>query len=315
MKFWERKKYFAAIRNAWGMIQKDQCYASGGWGPDETFIAPGKGKLFESLSTTRRSFETPCGTYATFKLSRYLIGFTGDARYGDGMERVLYNGILAAKPLLADGSAFYYSDYKAAGHKVYHPDKFPCCSGTYPQAIVDYLANIYLASADTLLVNLYVPSTARWQGPTGPVTIRQETDYPQSEKITIHMNPEKPSEFALRLRIPEWTTAASVTVNGTSIPTKMDNSAALIQRTWIPEDIVEIILPQSYRTEPIDRQHTDTVAVMRGPMMYVGLTPPTAPAIIKHLSEEPPAAAAGFSLVPFYEVDREKYMTYFTKQA
>jgi DUF1680 family protein len=163
------------------------------------------------------------------------------------------------------------------------------------------------------LVNLYVPSTARWEGPAGPVTIRQETDYPQSEKITIHVNPEKPGVFALRLRIPEWTAGASVTVNGVSVPMTMDRSAALIQRTWNPGDVVEMILPQSYRTEPIDRQHTDTVAVMRGPMMYVGVTPPAAPAMIEHVAEEPPAAAAGFSLVPFYEVDREGYTTYFTK--
>ena len=107
------------------------------------------------------------------------------------------------------------------------------------------------------------------------------------------------SAFALRLRIPEWTTASLVTVNGVSMPTSIDRSAVLIQRTWNSGDVVEMILPQSYRTEPIDRQHTDTVAVMRGPMMYVGLTPPTAPAIIQHISEEPPAAAAGFSLVLF----------------
>jgi len=50
---------------------------------------PGKGLLGESVSTSRAHFETPCGAYAHFKLGRYLLRFTADARYGDGIERVL----------------------------------------------------------------------------------------------------------------------------------------------------------------------------------------------------------------------------------
>jgi hypothetical protein len=35
---------------------------------------------------------------------------TRDSRYGDSMERVLYNTILGVKPLKEDGTSFYYSD-------------------------------------------------------------------------------------------------------------------------------------------------------------------------------------------------------------
>ena len=54
------------------------------------------------------------------------------------MERVLYNTILGAKPLLPDGTSFYYSDYNDNAQKGYHPDKWPCCSGTFPQVTADY---------------------------------------------------------------------------------------------------------------------------------------------------------------------------------
>ena len=37
------------------------------------------------------------GCYAQFKLARYLLRFTAEARYGDDLERVLYNTILGAK--------------------------------------------------------------------------------------------------------------------------------------------------------------------------------------------------------------------------
>ena len=120
--------HLQAIKNGWDMIEAQQ-FASGGWGPDEAFVAPGRGKLGESLTTTRAHFETPCGAYAHFKLARYLLRITGESRYADGMERVLYNTILGAKDPSGDGRFFYYSDYKSGATKGYHPDKWPCCSG------------------------------------------------------------------------------------------------------------------------------------------------------------------------------------------
>jgi hypothetical protein len=104
-------KYFEAIRNAWDMIEKTQQFASVGWGPKETSVEPHKGKLGESLTGTHAHFETPCGAYAYFKLARYLLRFTGEARYGDGLERVLYNTALGAKDPSGKGHFFHYSDY------------------------------------------------------------------------------------------------------------------------------------------------------------------------------------------------------------
>jgi hypothetical protein len=48
------------------------------------------------------------------KLARYLLSFTGDAHYGDGLERVLYNTILGAKDPDGDSDFFYYSSYGSA---------------------------------------------------------------------------------------------------------------------------------------------------------------------------------------------------------
>ena len=42
---------------------------------------------------------------------KYLIRCTGDARYGDWVERLAINGIGASIPMTADGRVFYYSDY------------------------------------------------------------------------------------------------------------------------------------------------------------------------------------------------------------
>jgi DUF1680 family protein len=126
------QKHLRAAQNGFGFLRSTQSFATGGWGPDELFRPPGSGEVGASLSKSHAGFETPCGAYAHFKIGRYLLSATGDSRYGDSMEGVLYNTILGAKPLKEDGTSFYYSDYNMRAHKGYHPDKWPCCSGTFP---------------------------------------------------------------------------------------------------------------------------------------------------------------------------------------
>jgi len=110
------EKYLRAAANGLRLVQ-EQSYATGGWGPNEAFVEPGKGLLAASLATTHASFETPCGAYGQFKITRYLLRVTRDSRYGDSMEQVLYSTIAGAKPIQPDGTSFYYSDYNRANAK------------------------------------------------------------------------------------------------------------------------------------------------------------------------------------------------------
>ena len=156
------EKHLRAAKNGFEMLEKTQSFATGGWGPNEAFGEPGTGQLGDSLTTTHASFETPCGAYGHFKITRYLLRVTKDSRYGDSMERVLYNTILGAWPIQADGTSFYYSDYATTGKKVWYGDKWPCCSGTFPQLAADYHISTYLRSADGVYVNLFTPSSVQW---------------------------------------------------------------------------------------------------------------------------------------------------------
>lgn len=119
------QKHLRAAQNGMRFILTIQSFATGGWGPNETFRMPGSGDLAASLSTTHASFETPCGAYGHFKLSRYLMRVTGESIYGDSMEAVLYNTTLGAKPIQPDGQSFYYSDYNNSASKFFHQDKWP----------------------------------------------------------------------------------------------------------------------------------------------------------------------------------------------
>jgi hypothetical protein len=99
-------QYLKIIRNGYDYLTWTQIYASGGYGPGEWSV-PSDGTLGRALDFRSDGAEIPCGSWGAFKLSKYLLQFTAEARYGDWIERLLYNGIGAAPLLHADGTSFY----------------------------------------------------------------------------------------------------------------------------------------------------------------------------------------------------------------
>lgn len=262
--------YLRILRNAYDYFRQTQCYATGGYGPNERFMAP-DGSLGRALETRSDTSEIVCGSWAAFKLSRYLTRFTGEARYGDWIELLLYNGVGAALPLAQGGKNFYYADYRlGGGMKVYNWDNFTCCSGTYIQSLADYYNLIYYHDPGGLYVNLYLPSEVTWTGPGGEVKAVQETRYPEDDTSALTLEMKTPARFSLSFRVPGWTRDASIRVNGAKAEVSLrPGSWATLDRTWSSGDRIEIRLPLVLRTEAVDRQHPNRVAVLRGPVVLV----------------------------------------------
>ena len=209
-------RYLTIARNAYDYLRETQLFATGGYGPVERLL-PVDGRLGESLEYHFDSAEIPCGAWSGFKLARYLTAHTGEARYGDWTETLLYNGIGAALPTLPGGKTFYYADYRiGVGEKLYFFEAWPCCSGTYIQNMADYHNIIYYRDDDGgLYVNLFVPSEVNWTVGGEPVTVRQTTAFPESETTTLTVSLARPTLFRLAFRVPGWA-AGEITamVNG-----------------------------------------------------------------------------------------------------
>ena len=263
-----QEKYLLAARNGLQMVE-DQSYATGGWGPSEAFVEPGRGGLAASLKSTHASFETPCGAYGHFKIARYLLRATGDSSYGDSMERVLYNTIAGARLIRPDGTSFYYSDYNDIGAKKdWYGDKWPCCSGTFPQLTADYHISSYFTGKDGLYLNLFLPSRVTWTQGGTKCTLTQTTDYPKAGATQLAMGMARAETFALNIRIPAWIgPKTAIFVNGTPIDDEITPGKFLaLQRTWNDGDRVEIEFDMPLRLEPIEQENPNIVALMRGPV-------------------------------------------------
>jgi len=286
-------RYLHAASNGFDFLTKTQSFATGGWGPDETFRTPGSGELGESVTKTHSSFETPCGAYGHFKICRYLLSVTGDSRYGDSMERILYNTILGVKPLREDGSSFYYSDYNHHAHKGYHPDKWPCCSGTFPQITADYGISSYFADTKGIYVNLYVPSKLRWKQGASRITLTQQTHYPHANFTEMTIECDRSTNFALRLRIPAWAGAKSrLSINGKKADVDLKpGTFASLERTWNSGDRVALEFDIPLSLESIDPQHPNRVALQHGSLSLFAVNPQEAEISRAELLKAHPVAA------------------------
>jgi DUF1680 family protein len=262
------EKHLHAAQNGFDFVRA-QSFVTGGWGPDESFRKPGSGEIGESLTTSHSSFETPCGAYGHFKITRYLLCTTRDSRYGDSMERVLYNTILGAKPLKEDGSSFYYSDYNNRfANKGYHRDKWPCCSGTFPQITADYGISAYFHDRDSMYVNLYTPSRVTWNRGGARITLTQRTQYPLDLSTEIEVTADKSSEFAIYLRIPGWAGPKTrVAVNGRRMALELTpGTFAPVNGTWKNGDRIEMEFDAATTLEAVDAQHPGIMAPVHGPL-------------------------------------------------
>jgi uncharacterized protein len=333
------EKHLRAAKNAFDMLLA-QSFATGGWGPDEMLQKPGSQHVSGSLAKSHNSFETPCGAYAHMKLTRYLLRCTRDGRYGDSMERVMYNTVLGAMPLQPDGQAFYYSDYHShrtpdaptdsarssahqapvyAAKRVYSDHRWPCCSGTLPQVVSDYWINGYFRGPGAVWVNLYLPSVLRWNEGEAKVEMELVGTYPDTPEVRLLMKTSQPTWFSLKLRIPAWTDGATAQVNSRPVPLNAVSGFATIRRKWRTGDVVKLTLPMTPRIVLLDQAHPETAAVMVGPRVLFALS--SDPVVtsraqalgVQQVSEgkwKMETANGSVKLVPFTSVGYETYLTY-----
>src|SRR5262249_2141303 len=157
--------------------------------------------------------------------------------------RLLWNQVFASQAVDGDGHRYFTPPN---GEKPRGQFRAPdCCNGSGHRMISLVPSVIYAEGKDSLFVNQFVPSSGRLRPGGGPVVrIRQETRYPERDVVTIRVDPDRPSRFALRLRIPSWCEAAAAAVNGVPSPSGDTRAGTylVLDRTWAHGDRVDLRL-------------------------------------------------------------------------
>jgi DUF1680 family protein len=230
-----------------------------------------------------------CSTTYVLKVMDSLLRLDGDSVYGDVMERTICNGLFGAQSpdgrrvryfTAFEGPRFYWTGIADIGRppkprrpptsaELMRGDTY-CCPNNYRRAISDLPAMIYYRTSDGVAVTLFTESSATVELSDGvKVSIKQETDYPNSGNVKFHLEPSRPCEFAFQARIPRWCSKAEIRINGKSVEHPIPSGAFFtLRETWKSGDQVELRLPMSWRLIKGRQSQVGRVAIVRGPMIY-----------------------------------------------
>ena len=280
------KALFEALSRIWLNATTRRMYITGAVGSGGGVSERGD-PLHEAF---RADYELPsrsayCETCANIGNAMWnwrMLALTGEAKYADVMERVLYNSMLSA--VSADGRKFFYCNPLKWTGEQRGPTKHHtatrwsihscyCCPPQVARTIASLSGWVYSISKEEIWVHLYGGSTLMTKLPGGTeVFLEQKTSYPWDGhiKITLHNTPAKP--ISVKLRIPGWAEGATLKINRRDSQSKLEpGSYATLRRKWSAGDTIELEIPLEVRlieAHPNIIELRNSVAVMRGPIVY-----------------------------------------------
>lgn len=256
------EKYRKMAEFFWREVTRNRSYIIGGNSIFEHFRAKNTEKLGVETAET-------CNTYNMLKLTAHLFRWSPDAEYMDFYERALYNHILASQDP-DSGAKMYFVSTEPGHFKVYgtHDQSFWCCTGTGMENPALYQRDIYHADGDAVYVNLFISSRAVVKEHN--IVIRQETEFPKTDRTGIVLEEAQDARFKLRIRVPYWA-AGKVTavVGGTETYSSSEQDFLEIERLWNAGDRIEVTLPMDlhvYRAKDDNKK----VGFMYGPVVLAG---------------------------------------------
>ncbi|MCC6422111.1 MAG: glycoside hydrolase family 127 protein [Phycisphaerales bacterium] len=258
-------EYLNAAVNAWQSIRDDEIMACGSGSAGECWYH-GRRHQLEPLAKMMES----CTAMLWIKLGLQILQLTNDPKVADEIERAFYNAYLhSMKP---DGSWFCrhnpMSGIKEAGENQCGMEQ-NCCVANGPRIMMLWPRMCVMRGDEGPVINFYGQYQADVTLDEGiDLKLSMESDYPRSGDILLRVDPSRAARFVLRLRIPAWCESARVQVNGRPIEKVIAGTYLSIDRTWEPNDRIEISLGMNPRLlEETDQQKIVHQAVMYGPLL------------------------------------------------
>jgi DUF1680 family protein len=278
------QSYIEAIDRLWENVVSKKLYITGGIGSTGAHEGFGSDYVLPNSS----AYAETCASIANAFWNHRMFLLNGDAKYIDVLERILYNGLLSG--ISIEGDRFFYPNpLRSFGQHERSPwFGCACCPSNIARFMPSIPGYIYALKDDTLYVNLYIQGEAKIKLSAVELQIRQQTGYPWDGQVNITVNPHKPANFDLMVRIPGWTINQPVPsdlygyieenkgkpivkVNSKAVPFILDKGYVRLSRRWASGDKVGVTLPMPLRrviSHPQVVANRGRVAFERGPVVY-----------------------------------------------
>ncbi|MDO5410800.1 MAG: glycoside hydrolase family 127 protein [Lachnospiraceae bacterium] len=268
---------YRACEKLWENVTEKKMYITGGVGG--THIGEAFSYNYDLPNDT--AYAETCASIGLVFWARRMLEIRPDSRYGDVLERALYNGVLSGMAL--DGKSFFYVNplevYPEACHKderKFHVKPLrqkwfgcACCPPNLARLISSVSSYAYTEQEDTLFVHLYMGSCIRKTVNGKEVKVCVESGLPWNGRVKIQVSAGN-VPFTLALRIPQW--GRNYTIKGAKNYVQNTKDGYLyLTGEW--KEAGEILLDfpmevQIMRANPLVRENAGKAAVVRGPLVY-----------------------------------------------
>jgi len=274
-----------ALQRIWRNVVERKMYITGAVGAYHHGVSSHRDPVHEAFGLdyelpNRTAYNETCANIGHAMWNRRMLALTGEAKYADVMERVLYNSALS--PVSLDGTKFRYTNPLAQAQRMpllsqdsterWFTFRCYCCPPQVLRTLAKLQNWIYSTSDDGLWVHLYGGSRLDTRLPDGRrVALRQETAYPWQGQVKLTVESAPAGECTLRLRVPGWAKQADLRVNGVPAGRPEPGSYAELARSWSDGDVVALSVPMEVRltaSHPLVEQTRGHTAVERGPVVY-----------------------------------------------
>ena len=264
----------AAADRVFDDIVNRQMYITGGVGATHE----GEAFTFDYDLPPERCYTETCASIAMAMTALRLSRAHPDARYGEVVERELYNGILSGVSL--DGTKYFYMNplevwperCERRQDLFIDPQRLgwfgcACCPPNILRTLCGLGGYLYSADEDRLCVEQYVSSEVRWNG----LRLELQSGFPWHGTVRLALDMDGSKRFALWLRIPMWAKTFALKLNGRACEVDVRHGYAVLEREFQMGDVLELDFPMEARFMKASSHSPNYVgkaALTRGPLVY-----------------------------------------------
>lgn len=249
----------AAARLFWTQVVRDRTVAIGGHGVREHFHPRDD---FRPMVLEEMGPES-CNTFGMLQLTDLFRATDPDPALVDFAERAIYNHALTAQHP-DHGGFVYFSPLRPAHYRVYssHGESMWCCVGSGLEGHSRYDRFLFSRDGDSPRVEIYEPAVLDWDG----LRLEVRADLRASWTVEVDVEAATPHTRTIRLRVPDWSAGAVVTVDGQTIHVQPGDREVALARRW--EGATRMVLTLSPRlvAEPLP-DGSSWVAFRYGPFV------------------------------------------------
>jgi DUF1680 family protein len=252
----------------WDDVMETKMYVTAGLGPS----AHNEGFTHDFDLPNQTAYAETCASVALIFWAQRMLHLDLDGKYADILELAMFNGALSG--LSRDGEHYFYANPLESDGTPTRWDwhTCPCCTMNVSRLVASVGGYFVSTAPDGVAFHLYGGIATEVDVAGTKVVLREVSTYPWNGDIKIHVDPAAPAAFDVKLRIPGWSSGATVSVNGQAVDvSKAVNGYLTINRTWTKGDVVSLDLPMPpvrLYAHPGVIMDTGRVALKRGPLVY-----------------------------------------------